>query len=83
MHSQFDLGWGDEFEGHLLWEELANQTVHVLIGATLPRGIRMSKEKVCIERGRDTLMLGELAAVVSREGVNAQRIGLEHGNHGL
>ncbi len=35
MHGQFDLGWGDEFEGHLLGEKLANQPVHVLVGTAL------------------------------------------------
>ena len=31
MHGQFDVLCGDGFEGHLLREELANQSVHVLI----------------------------------------------------
>ena len=41
MHGQFDLLRGDGFEGHLLWKELANQPIHVLVGAALPRRIRL------------------------------------------
>lgn len=60
MHGQFDLLCGDGFEGHLLREELANQSVHIFIGTALPRGIRMGKEEVRIKRGREALMLGKL-----------------------
>ena len=31
MNYQFDILRGDEFEGHLLWERLANHSVHVLV----------------------------------------------------
>ena len=83
MHGQFDIVCGDEFESHLLREELANQTVHVLVGTALPRGIRMGKVEVRIERGGDALMLGELTPVVARQGVNAHRERFQHGNHGI
>ena len=73
MHVQFDLLYGEGFEGHLLWEELANQSVHVLVGAVLPRGIRMGKEEVRIERGSDGPMLGEPTPVVGRQGVTQHR----------
>ena len=43
----------------------------------------MGKEEVRIERGRDTLVLGKFTAIASREGMNAHRIGLQHGDHGL
>ncbi len=35
--------FGDAFEAHILWEELANQTIHILIGATFPRRIWVCK----------------------------------------
>ncbi len=68
MHGQFDIVCGDELEGHLLWKKLANQSVHVLVGTALPRGIRMGKEEVCIKLVCDALVLGELPTVVSRGG---------------
>ena len=78
MNYQFDILRGDEFEGHLLWERLANHFVYVLVGAALPRGIRMGKVEVCVKRGRDALMLGELTPVICCQGVNAPRKRLEH-----
>ena len=83
MHGQFDILCGDGFEGHLLWKKLANQSVHILVGAAFPGGLGMGKEEVCIERGSDTLMLGELPTVVRCQGVNAHRKRLQHGDHGL
>ena len=77
MHGQFDIVFGDEFEGHFLWKKLANQSVHVLVGTALPRGIRMGKEEVRIKLVCDTLVLGELPTVVSREGMNAREFKFE------
>ncbi len=65
MHGQFDILGGDEFESHFFFrEKLANQSVHVFVGAALPRGIRMGKVEVRIKRGSDALMLGELTTVI-------------------
>jgi hypothetical protein len=43
----------------------------------------MGKEEVRIKLFCDTLVLGELPTVVSREGMNAYRKRLQHGDHGL
>ncbi len=40
MYGQFDIFCGDEFECHLLREELANQHVHDLVGTALPRSFQ-------------------------------------------
>lgn len=70
MRGQLNLFFGDEFEDHFLGKERANQAVHVLVGTTLPGGIRMGKEEVCPQLGSNSLMLGELTPVVCRERVN-------------
>ena len=41
MHGEFDVLLGDFPEGHFLWEELADQAIHVLVGAALPGNIGM------------------------------------------
>lgn len=72
MHGRVDILCGDEFEGHLLWEGLANQSVHVFVGAAFPGGIRIGKEEVRIKRSRDAFMLGELTPVVAGAMVQIQ-----------
>jgi len=64
---------GDVIEGHLLWEELADEAVHVFVGTTFPRGVGVGKVEVGSQLFGDALVLGELFAIVSRQGVNVGR----------
>ena len=43
MHGEFDVLLGDFQEGHFLWEELADQAIHVLVGAALPEAYGWAK----------------------------------------
>ena len=71
MHGEFDVLLGDFQEGHFLWEELADQAIHVLVGPALPGGIGVSKVEVGSEFAGNALVLCELPAVVGRQGMNA------------
>ena len=62
VHGEGDILLGDGIEGHLLGEELADEAVHVFIGATLPGGVGMGKEEISIEFASNPLVLGERAA---------------------
>jgi hypothetical protein len=73
----------DRLEGHILREELANETVPVLVGTAFPRGIGMSEEEVSTEFLGDPLMLGELFAVVGRYRVNTGRKRRQQRDHGV
>ena len=64
---------GDVIEGHLLWKELANEAVHIFVGTTLPRGVGVGEVEVGPQLFGDVLVLGELFAIVSRQGVNVGR----------
>ena len=57
---------GDVIEGHLLWKELADEAVHVFVGATFPGGVGVGKVEVGAQLFGDALVLGELFAIVSR-----------------
>jgi hypothetical protein len=70
VHGEGNLVRGSGIEAHLLREELENQVVHTLVRAAFPGGIGMSEEEVGIEFFGDTLMLGKLLAVVSRQRAN-------------
>jgi hypothetical protein len=59
MRGQFHIPCCDEFECHLLGNEMANQPVHFLVGIALPKGIRIGKEEVCPKLFSNTLILGE------------------------
>ena len=83
MHGEGKLIMGNGIEVHLLREELANQAVHILVRAALPGSIGMSEEEVCVEFCGDTLMLGKLLAVVSRQRVNTGSKRRQQGDHGV
>jgi len=68
-----DVLGGDVIEGHFLWKELADEAVHVFVGAPLPGGVGMGKVEVGPQLFGDALVLGELLAIVSRQGVNVGR----------
>lgn len=46
VHGEGDVPFGDGIETHLFWEELSDEAVHVLVGATLPGGVGMGKEEM-------------------------------------
>jgi len=79
--SERDLCLSDGIERHFLRKELPDEAVHVLVGAALPRGVRMGKEEAGSKFAGDTLMLCELFAVVGRQRVNAGGIWRQQGNH--
>ena len=83
VNSEPDLCLSDGIERHLLRKELPNEAVHVLVGAALPRGVRMGKEEIGSKFAGDTLMLRELFAVVGCQGVNAGGIWRQQGNQGI
>ena len=68
MHGEFDVLPGDFPEGHFLWEERPDESSHILVGTTLPRGV--SKIEVGSEFAGDPLVLGELPTVVGRQRMN-------------
>jgi len=49
VHGEGDVLGCDGIEAHFLWKELANKSVHVLVGTALPGGIRMGEEEVSIQ----------------------------------
>ena len=49
VHGESDLFRSNGIEAHFLWEELADQAVHILVRAALPGSIGMSEEEVCVE----------------------------------
>ena len=67
MHGELDIFRGDGFEAHFLGEELADEAIHIFVGAAFPGGIGMSEEEICIELPGDTLMLGKFLSVVGRQ----------------
>ncbi len=77
VHGKGDVLCGDGIEAHFLWEELADEAVHILVGASLPRGVGMSEEETGIEFLGDSPVLGELLAIVGRQGMDAAHKGLE------
>lgn len=83
VHGDKDFFFCDEIEAHFLWEELADQAVHVLVGAPLPGGVRMGEEEVSTEFIGNSLVLGKFSAVVSRQRMHAGRKGRQQGNHGI
>jgi hypothetical protein len=83
VHSEGDVLGSDGVETHFLREELADKAVHVLVGATLPRGIGMSEEEVGIKFVGNSFVLGELLAIVGRQGLDAGRKRLEQTDHGF
>ena len=60
MHGEFDVLLGYVLEGRFLGEELADEAIHILVGAALPRGIGVGEEEVGVEFLGDPLMLSEL-----------------------
>lgn len=70
----------DGIEAQLFRKELSNEAVHVLVGATLPRGIGMGEQEVGVESPGYAFMLGKPLAIISRQGMNAGRGGLQHGD---
>ena len=57
-----------------LGEVLAQQPVGVLVGAALPRGVRVAEVDLHVQGGRDSLVQGELASLVP-----GQRVAQEPG----
>lgn len=80
MHGKGDLMWSDGIEAQLFREELPDEAVHVLVGATLPRGVGMGEEEVSVESPSYAFMLGELLAVISRQGMNTGCKRRQHGD---
>jgi len=70
-------------ETHFLGKELAYEAIHVLVGATFPRGIGMGEEEIGIKCLCNSLMLGELLAIICRQCVNAGRKRRQQRNHGI
>ena len=70
MHCPFEFCRRDGFETHFFRKELADETVHVLVRTTFPRGIGMGEEEVRAEFLGDSLMLGELLTVIRRHRVH-------------
>jgi len=83
VHSEGDVLGHDGVETHFLREELADQAVHVLVGATLPGGIGMSEEEVGIKFLGNSFVLSELLAIIGRQGMDAAGKGLEQADHGI
>lgn len=81
VHSDKDFLFCDEIEVHFLREELADEAVHVLVGAPLPRGVGMSEEEVGTEFLGNPLVLDEFSAVVSCQRMHAVRKRRQQGNH--
>ena len=50
IHGMSDVLLGDGIKATFLWEELSDQSVHVLVGTTLPGSVRMREEEVSAER---------------------------------
>ena len=71
VDGELDVLSSNDLEAHVLGEELADQAIHILIGAALPGRVRMGEEEVCPEARSDTLMLGEFPAVVGGQGMHA------------
>jgi hypothetical protein len=46
VHGEVDVLAGDVIEGHFLWEELPDESVHVLVGTTFPRSVWVCKETI-------------------------------------
>jgi len=63
-----DIGVRQSGKVGFLWKVLSDKAVGVLVGASLPRRIRVGKEEVGIEGFGDLLMAHELDAVVARDG---------------
>ena len=58
MHYPCNVFRGHGIAVHFLLEEMADETVHVLVGTASPRGVGMGKEEVCAESLGDSRMLG-------------------------
>ena len=83
MHGEFNVLLGDVLEGHLLREELADEAIHILVGAALPGGIGMGEEEVSAEFLGDPLMLSELLSIVGRERMNVGCKRRQQRDHGI
>lgn len=83
MHGEGDLMGGDGIKAQLLWEELPDEAVHVLVGAALPRGIGMREVEVGIECPCDPFMPRELLPVVGCQRMNASLDRFQHRDHGI
>lgn len=73
VHSDKDFLFCDEIEVHFFREEFADEAIHVLVGAALPRGAGMNEEEVSTEFLGNPLVLGEFSAIVSRQPTYAHR----------
>ena len=73
MHGEGNLTWGDGIEAQVPRKELSDYAVHVLVGATLARGIGVSEEEVGIEGTCDPLIAGNLSAIVGRQRMHTGR----------
>ena len=82
VHSEGNLVRGNGIEAHPLREERANQAVHILVRAAFPGGLGVSEVEVRVEFFGDTLVLGELLAVVGRQRVNIGCKRRQQGNYG-
>ena len=78
-----DVALRDFIEVHFLGKELANQAVHILVGAALPRTIGMYKEEVGIDAAGNAFMLGELLIVVGRQYMHPMGKRRQQGDHAV
>ena len=65
-----DIDFGEFIEAHFFRKKLPDQSVHVLVGATLPRAIWMGKEEVCTDASGDALVLCKLFSIVGCQRVH-------------
>ncbi len=61
-----DVLVGDVIEGHLLWNELADEAVHVFVGSMLPGCAGVGEVEVGPQLFGDSLVLSELLTDLSR-----------------
>ncbi len=73
IHGMSDVLLGDGIKATFLWEELSDQSVHVLVGTTLPGSVRMREEEVSAERPGNPLVLCKLLAVIGRQRMDTVR----------
>ena len=83
IHGMQDVLCGNGIEATLLWEELSDQSVHVLVGAALPGSVRMREEEVRIELLGNSFVLRKLFAVVGRQRMDTVRERRQQGNHDI
>ena len=83
MHGEGDVLVRDAIERHRFREELADESVPVLVGTTLPGALRVGKVEVSTESLGNALVLGELLAIVRRPCVHIVRKRRPQRNHGV